>query len=395
LPDIEECKTCGSTLFGGSDECLNPACAAMDKPPPAPKKSAPKIEYLSKELVSTPVPSESWSLLGYTLAAPPYLDNHSAGCENLGNTCYANSLLRALSALPAIQAWVFEHKPLCHWPREESCPLCCMHRDFARLAEAGAHFNFPPLTVTHRAVWSQAMANGRQQCAHQAFLQLMSACDEMDRKKLLSITPHVNIAARYQLPQWYCLGGLGLQSLVCKRCGRVSHKFGMFNHLSLQVGEDHCSVARALGDLFEEELVQDHDTKDGCEGCRGLLTRHKSWHVKRWPRVLALLIDRWKLDPTLGIWTKDETFVQFGQRLVEHVPFSYTLKSVVVHHCLNNRVWGSRGHYVTYARGGNDQWYLCDDALQPQLVSWEHVGSQQAYMVFYEQSDAEVSPDFF
>ena len=132
-----------------------------------------------------------------------------------------------------------------------------------------------------------------QQCAHQAFLQLMSACQEIDRKKLLSITSDVNIAANYQLPSWYCLGGLRLQSLVCKSCGRASQKFDMFNHLSLPVGGEHCGVERALGNLFEEELVLDHDSKDGCEGCHGYLTRHKSWHVKRWPRVLALMIDRW------------------------------------------------------------------------------------------------------
>ena len=60
---------------------------------------------------------------------------------------------------------------------------------------------------------------------------------------------------------------------------------------------------------------------------------------------------------------------------------SYSLRGVVVH-----RGNAGGGHYVSYMRARDNQWYYCNDAPHiPSRVHVEQVLGAEASMLFYEQ----------
>ena len=60
---------------------------------------------------------------------------------------------------------------------------------------------------------------------------------------------------------------------------------------------------------------------------------------------------------------------------------TYTLRSVIVHQGL----FGS-GHYFAYVRAHSEQWYHCNDSMQPRIFEDPRTAlQQQAYMLIYER----------
>ena len=47
------------------------------------------------------------------------------------------------------------------------------------------------------------------------------------------------------------------------------------------------------------------------------------------------------------------------------------------------------GHYVAYKAVSPGVWYVCDDSVVPANFDWSIVKKAQAFMLFYERSDAD------
>ena len=90
-------------------------------------------------------------------------------------------------------------------------------------------------------------------------------------------------------------------------------------------------------------------------------------------------------DPFPGIFEKERRRVVFPVKLTdEHVPLfngtHYILRSVLVHH---GDAGG--GHYTTFCRAGNGDWYHHDDSeVRPTNIE-EIAEEVEANMLFYER----------
>jgi len=156
-----------------------------------------------------------------------------------------------------------------------------MFTDLTALAE-GRRLVITPMVVQHREAWSQSdnarLMGYRQQDAHDAFVQLLSACTLVDQHmmEVMKLEPSPNISALYTLPAGVIFGGVDVQSVSCCKCGRASHTHGKFNHLSLKMTN---TVEESVTLSLKEIMVLDQDSIGGCGGCHGRLTRtHKKKH---------------------------------------------------------------------------------------------------------------------
>ena len=79
---------------------------------------------------------------------------------------------------------------------------------------------------------------------------------------------------------------------------------------------------------------------------------------------------------------KIDRFIKFETTL--HLPTEtqehYTLRSVIVH---SGRAGG--GHYTSFIRTDEAQWYFCDDYELPAKTTERQVLAASAYMLFYER----------
>ena len=126
------------------------------------------LERLNTQLLTEP-DTDAIGLLGYDLlwrCWPPQSGEHHTvrAMRNVGNTCYINALLAALSAVPSARAWCKQH--LEHHASLETCLPCKIGFDLQELSK-DAPWPFKPLLAQHRTDLNSEFRGRRQQCAPQ------------------------------------------------------------------------------------------------------------------------------------------------------------------------------------------------------------------------------------
>ena len=86
------------------------------------------------------------NLLGYTLIVPDYVDVDHAVCglNNMGNTCWGNSLLQVLAKIQPLRIWLRQHESIADddWNHDEHCCLCYLAGDLRRLTTSAVNEPF-------------------------------------------------------------------------------------------------------------------------------------------------------------------------------------------------------------------------------------------------------------
>ena len=113
------------------------------------------------------------------------------GLRNLTNTCYAHALLNALTKIPLCRSWFASHQQrfVANAAHVDTCMLCKLAADTARLCTMPFNDPFAPQSVLARARWNDdgSFDNFLQHDANEAFQALMNACDACDVRDFLSL----------------------------------------------------------------------------------------------------------------------------------------------------------------------------------------------------------------
>ena len=95
-------------------------------------------------------------VIGYDTAPQAIEDNTRCGLNNLGNTCYANSVVNALAKIPRVRYWLSQHLERLSHERDHPprCLLCVLARDISRLTTFTENDSFNPIVVQRRREWN-------------------------------------------------------------------------------------------------------------------------------------------------------------------------------------------------------------------------------------------------
>ncbi|KAI9191187.1 hypothetical protein LWI28_004810 [Acer negundo] len=301
------------------------------------------------------------------------------GLNNLGSTCFMNSVLQALIHAPPFRNYFLSDQHNHEVCKKRSSDRLCLPCDIDVIfsaAYSGDRTPYSPAQFLHS--WWQHSANlasYEQQDAHEFFISVLDGIHEKEGK------------AR----------SLGIDNGDCQ-C--IAHKV-----FSGVLRSDLSCISTLSGclDLFTKPEKLGSDQKFFCENCQERQESLKQMSIKRLPSVLCLHVKRFEHSPIKKMSRKIDRYLQFPFGL-DMNPY---LSSSVVRNRFGNRIFGfevdgldtsaeyeifavvthsgmlDSGHYLTYLRLRN-QWYKCDDAWINE-VDERVVRASQCYMLFYVQ----------
>ena len=309
------------------------------------------------------------------------------GMVNVGNTCYGNALLAALSRVPRLRGWLSAHTAQVASNVQHDrlqCAMCCLTRDFQGLTEANQRTPLIPETMLHVNLWNDNFVAGAQHDAEEAFQYLFAACDKCNVKQLkvdLHTPPDEELpqTVRDATPYFQIFGGVYKNTIHCTTCNCTSSRLEPFTTLQLELLPGVKTLHELIASRFKPEPC-DNDFICNNDGCNARGTHTKRCHITRWPQLLVVHLKRWRFNTRTQMRSKIDDFVDFPVTYNTSSDTTYTLRSIVVH-----RGKANAGHYVAFVRDEGHGWLYYDDARTPAATPLSVVMRQCPYMLFYEK----------
>ncbi|OVA10645.1 Ubiquitin carboxyl-terminal hydrolases family 2 [Macleaya cordata] len=372
-------------INGSSDfklETLNPGVDCSQRPVPSVSNSSASAEKKSDggDLSEYGLDAELFS--GITLR------RIGAGLENLGNTCFLNSVLQCLTYTEPLASYMQsgKHKSSCHIAG--FCAMCAIQNHVSRALQSTGRILAPKDLVMNLRCISRNFRNARQEDAHEYMVNLL---ESMHKCSLPSGVPSQSPSAYEKSLVHKIFGGRLRSQVKCTQCSYCSNKFDPFLDLSLEILKAD-SLRKALSHFTATEQLDGGERQYHCQRCKQKVRALKQLTVDKAPYVLTIHLKRFGSHvPGQKINKK----VEFGPTL-DLKPFysgshegdlKYTLYGVLVH-----AGWSTHsGHYYCFVRTSTGMWHSLDDNRVVQ-VSERTVLEQKAYMLFYVRDKRNLAP---
>ncbi|KAK9726244.1 hypothetical protein RND81_05G201500 [Saponaria officinalis] len=302
-----------------------------------------------------------------------------AGLENLGNTCFLNSVIQCLTYTEPLVGYLQSGKHQTTCRVAGFCALCAIQKHVSRALQSSGRSLAPKDLVSHLRCVSRNFRNARQEDAHEYMIHLL----ESMHKCCLPSGVQAESPGAYEKSLVHRIFGGRLRSQVkCLQCSHCSNTFDPFLDLSLEIVKAD-SLYKALRHFTAPEQLDGGERQYKCEKCKQKVRALKQLTVSKAPYVLTIHLKRFRSHFS---GQKIDKKVQFGSTL-DLKPFvtgdyegdlTYTLYGVLVHAGYSTH----SGHYYCFVRTSNGLWYSLDDNRVIQ-VSERIVMEQKAYMLFY------------
>ena len=296
------------------------------------------------------------------------------GLENLGNTCYFNSVVQTLLHCPLVKQAIMTAPQSIHVLRElRNLFVRMMNNDASTFISPSECLN----ALTNSRQWREAQMSldNRQEDAHEMFIKLLEHLDEeLTRIAEVFNIPNVfNIAIR--------------STLTCQRCFYTSDKTEYLWLLSLHfplgfAGEASNSQELHIYSLMDRYLKLERLPFHPCSQCGFVGGTVKKLDIVNSPQVLVIHISRFNS----GL-QKIDAFVKFPTELnTGHIRsgdgnlLSFQLMGIIAHEGSSI----AAGHFLAYILI-EGIWHEADDRRMTR-VSRQRVSSLEAYILFYQSS---------
>ncbi|KAM7472776.1 hypothetical protein LguiA_010959 [Lonicera macranthoides] len=311
-----------------------------------------------------------------------------AGLENLGNTCFLNSVLQCLTYTEPLAAYIQSGKHHVSCRTAGFCALCAIQKHVSRALQSTGRILAPKELVSNLRCISRNFRNSRQEDAHEYMVNLL---ESMHKCCLPAGVPSESPSA-YEKSLVHKIFGGSLRSQVkCMQCNYCSDKFDPFLDLSLEIVKAD-SLYKALAHFTAKEQLDGGERHYQCQQCKQKVKALKQLTIHKAPDVLTIHLKRFG-SHVQG--QKIDKKILFGPTL-DLKPFvtgpydgdlKYNLYGVLVH-----AGWSTHsGHYFSFVRTSSGMWYNLDDNRVVQ-VSERKVLEQKAYMLFYSRDRRNFAP---
>ncbi|MCL7038158.1 hypothetical protein MKW94_024490 [Papaver nudicaule] len=311
-----------------------------------------------------------------------------AGLENLGNTCFLNSVLQCLTYTQPFAAYLQsgKHKSSCHIAG--FCAMCAIQNHVSRALQSTGRILAPKDLVMNLRCISRNFRNARQEDAHEYMVNLL---ESMHKCSLPSGVPSQSSGAYEKSLVHKIFGGRLRSQVKCTQCNYCSNTFDPFLDLSLEINRAD-SLRKALLHFTAAEQLDGGEKHYQCQRCKQKVRALKQLTVDKAPYVLSVHLKRFGSHVQGQKINKN---VEFGPTLDLKPYYSgphqgelkYTLYGVLVH-----AGWSTRsGHYYCFVRTSTGMWHSLDDNTVRQ-VSEKVVLQQKAYMLFYVRDVRSLAP---
>ncbi|BDA41002.1 probable ubiquitin carboxyl-terminal hydrolase 42 at N-terminal half [Coccomyxa sp. Obi] len=302
-----------------------------------------------------------------------------AGLENLGNTCFLNSVLQCLTHTPPLAEVLLTAKPLGSAAEYDALRLTQQH--VMKALHNRSRVISPRLHALGLRRVCRSFRRGRQEDAHEYLVALLDAMHEAALAHL-NPKPPKEVAETSLIHRIFA--GQTRSQVKCCECGFESNTMETFLDIALDISRAS-SLKHALERHTKAEVL-DRENKYKCPKQGRLVRAQKTITIERAPNVLVFQLKRFEYSmygSKIGKKVDFDTHLDLAPYMSDRRagPQMYELFGVLVHagHSVHS------GHYFCFVRAPNGLWHRMDD-VQVSQVSERVVLGQKAYILFYIRS---------
>lgn len=351
------------------------------------------------------------------------------GMTNVGNTCYLNTFLQCMAAVPALEAHLRTEKnpkrPVAHATAklmtllDLASPNACLEPRVVRTflnqlsqytpsylsLTSGEQHDLCELYVWWMDKIHEEQAGGAS-AKTKATPASSSASSPSSPAIVFATSPTWEPFHQMCLEKWngfhanripsqmtwaMLYEGLLIQQVQCPKCRRCFHNPEPVSCLTLDIpAPASAGTPVSLADCFRHYFKPETLSEWRCDDCKIDTAAEKLVRFWKAPPVLTIVLKRFETSPDGRMW-KNKTPVQIPMAfhflpdtelhpdIVQAPPADYRLVAVANHY---GGIQG--GHYTATVRRGDAWWRLDDDHVSPQCDHWNDQ-NPVAYVLFYER----------
>ncbi|KAL3654340.1 ubiquitin-specific protease ubp15 [Castilleja foliolosa] len=305
------------------------------------------------------------------------------GLVNCGNSCYANVVLQCLTCTKPLIIYLLRRSHSRAGCAKDWCLLCELERLVAMLRESGAPLSPVNILMYIRSLNSQ-IGVGSQEDAHE-FLRLLVA--SMQSICLEGYGGENSVDPRLQNTTFiqHMFGGCLKSKVKCLRCHHESERYENMMDLTLEIFGWVESLEDALTQFTSSEDL-DGENMYRCTRCATYVQARKQLNIQEAPNILTIVLKRFQK----GNYGKINKCITFPEMLdmvpfmtgTDDIPPLYMLYAVVVHLDTSNASFS--GHYISYVKDLQGNWYRVDDTEGPASTFEPGYVTRSLYSVLHE-----------
>lgn len=335
-----------------------------------------------------------------------------SGLQNIGNTCFMNSVLQAMSNTSFLTLYILSDR--FYEDRNIRKKEIRLLREYVKLIKYMWSNNCtvnPDEFKTTLGTFKDCYLGFNQQDANEFYMRLVellheslsfhvkfnitgdvkTEIDELQRASIKEFSTHYKKSFSYIVD---CFAGQYFGLTECSVCGNVAKRFDPFFNMTLEIPKDAVSLDDCLQKHIKTEVLKG-DERWYCDGedCKCKQIAYKRVTVWKSPVCLVICLKRFgftamgahKIDnpidfPLNGLDLND--YILAGNDAETSV---YDLYAVV-----NHTGGPMGGHYFSFCKNGNGKWYNFNDSHVGEIKA-DNIVTPMAYMLFYQKR--EVKPE--
>ena len=303
------------------------------------------------------------------------------GIQNMGNTCFMNSVLQCLTYTAPFANYILngDHKSKCR--QVGFCAFCEIGNHVMRALNGQENVIRPMVILKNLRYIAKEMSWGKQEDSHE-FLRLL--LDHIQKSCYKGI-PNLDSLSKETTVVNQIFGGFLRSQVLCLKCHHRSSIYEPFLDLSLDI-KNVINIQKALERFVQPDQLEGKNAYK-CANCKNTVQAQKRFSIHRPPNVLTLQLKRFQFGGSIfGGSGKMTKHISFPQKL-DLRPYLSVSKGEAIHYHLYAVICHSgyscnSGHYFAFVCGPNKAWYIMNDS-QVNQCQLGRVLSAEAYMLFY------------